>query len=551
MTMRASPPAVRTLPGQALLVIVGVGMAGLAAAPYIGPARVAMVLIGGAAVGLVVGGVIRREWAVATLVILAFTNVAAAFGSQNLLPAGLAALFGAAALLRRRGNSPDALIPFIGVAGLYVAYALLSMLWAANADIAKDSALDLGLQVVLAAGIVAIVAKPRHLRWGVWAIIGSTGFLGLLALGQFWTGDLTFDAFGLAQADYQQISGTAHAYRAGGPFGDANFFGQVMVVSLALALERMRSASTWPVRTIAATAAAIAIGTIFITYSRGALVASLVVCVLALLRMRHRVMAISIAVVSLAAIGILAPPQYAERIAQVPASFGLGSGSTAPATDPAIVGRTSSWVVAADMAVDSPLVGVGYGNYPTEYLDYSAHVGVDWRGEPRAPHSLPLQILAEQGVIGVLLAGALVAGAFLSLAAARRRLRGAYPPTGDYSMMGGVSDALLGYLAASLFLHSAHPSILWVLLALGWSAVQTVEPQRMAVVLRLGQKVAVPHRIRATASLGIPAGEQEPWSIETVRKSGFTTTQPLVKSRRRVPSGRRYRRPRGRPKGTS
>lgn len=438
---------------------------------------------------LVVQGLLRPEWALVVLIGLAFTNVAASYGSENLLPALLAVAFAAAALASRRGDAPRALIPFVAVAGLLAAYCLVSALWSTSADQARTASIDLGFQLVLAAGVIACATTATRLRWAVWAIIAVGTVVGVAALWQFRTGNYSWTAFGLARADYQQISGFAHAYRSGGPFGDANFFGQMTVVVLALGLERMRASITMTARVLAGLASAIALATILLTYSRGALIAVAVIGVVALLRMRHRVFALSVAFIALVAIVSFAPADYAARVQQIPAA--LSGGVSSGTSDPAITGRTSSWLVAGDMAKASPLVGIGYGQYPVEYLRYSAHVGLDWRGEPRAAHSMPLQILAELGVVGLLLMATVVAVAFVSLHRARQRLAGTAEDDDTRSLLGGLNDALLGYLVAGLFLHSAHPAILWVLLGLAWSAAQITAPSRPATVQHLRPRSAV------------------------------------------------------------
>lgn len=495
MTSRVTAPiSPQRTSRWALLGLALVGLAAtaaLAVAPLLGWTTAVLVWVGAAVVIVVVAGVLQPQVGVAVLVGLAFTNLAAFSGSENLLPAGLAALFGAAALARRDRGRPDALIPFLAVAGLYAAYSLLSMLWSGSPLDARSAAVDLGFTIILAAGVVACVTRARDLTWASWTIIGVGVGLGLLALRQFVTGDYSWTAFGLAQADYQQISGADHAFRAGGPVADANFFGQIMVVVLALSLERLRGAATTGARLTGGAAAAVALGTIAVTYSRGALLAAAVVLVLAIMRLRHRVLILALGAAAVTALFAVGPANYGERIAQVPSAVGLGDRG-AP-IDPAISGRTSSWLVAERMLMDQPLVGVGYGQYHLEYLNYAEHIGRDWRGEPRAPHSLPLQILAEQGVIGFALMGAVVAGAFVSLRRARRALAVHPGGTSHASLLSGLSDALIGYLVAGLFLHSAHPSVLWVLLALGWAAIQTVPAGPLADVMRLDRTALVHH----------------------------------------------------------
>jgi hypothetical protein len=71
-------------------------------------------------------------------------------------------------------------------------------------------------------------------------------------------------------------------------------------------------------------------------------------------------------------------------------------------------GRLATWKAAAEVVVDNPLYGVGLSNY-NEYYDRK----YNWEGEPdvyvfgaranRSPHSNPVWILAELGMIGFVL----------------------------------------------------------------------------------------------------------------------------------------------------
>jgi O-Antigen ligase len=80
--------------------------------------------------------------------------------------------------------------------------------------------------------------------------------------------------------------------------------------------------------------------------------------------------------------------------------------------------RYDYWRIAADAFADSPVRGLGAGNYPNVYLRE--------RQNPdyvRQPHSLLLQLLAELGIVGAI-AFALFAGAVLSAAVSRARRGG-------------------------------------------------------------------------------------------------------------------------------
>lgn len=103
--------------------------------------------------------------------------------------------------------------------------------------------------------------------------------------------------------------------------------------------------------------------------------------------------------------------------------------------------RYDLWRVALDQAAAHPLLGVGAGNYADTYTQRRRNPSY-----VRQPHSLPLQVLAELGVVGlVLLAGF---ASTLCIAAAAARAPSAGAPT---IVAGSVCAA-----------YAAHASVDWL-----------------------------------------------------------------------------------------
>ena len=65
----------------------------------------------------------------------------------------------------------------------------------------------------------------------------------------------------------------------------------------------------------------------------------------------------------------------------------------------AVIERLAHWQAGADMARDSLLSGVGFGNYEPAYQDYAL---LNWPHPLGHAHNYYLNILAETGVIGAL-----------------------------------------------------------------------------------------------------------------------------------------------------
>ncbi|MGX6450048.1 O-antigen ligase family protein, partial [Patulibacter sp. S7RM1-6] len=150
------------------------------------------------------------------------------------------------------------------------------------------------------------------------------------------------------------------------------------------------------------------------TQSRGGIVAAAVAVLAAIVLLRghrRRVLAgVAIALVLLGAF-LVAQPRAVERLTQ---------------DDTTGTGRTDIWRVAARVAADHPLLGVGSGNFVVVQPSYADAVGaLDRPGmivdTPLVAHDVWLQALAENGVVGLgLLAAAFLGGVAASLAAARR-----------------------------------------------------------------------------------------------------------------------------------
>jgi putative inorganic carbon (HCO3(-)) transporter len=433
-----------------------------------------VVAVAAAAVVALVRAFFDDAVAAALLAALAFTRLpAVVLHSEGLMPAILAAVYGvaAAARARRGGTSPRRALSFAIAGVAYLLVVGLSYLWAADSTVASLAARNLGLFLVVCVGFVAVVSDARALRAAIAAMVGGGVFLSLLSLHQVATGAYGNTYGGFAQASVENIVGTTNAYRIGGPFGDPNFFGQLLVVAIALALALMTTTPSRRVRAASFASAVVCGITVFLTYSRGALIALGVVVAVWLWSNKRRGLVVGCLVAGALAIALL-PGAYGSRLSQV-TSIIPGLSNPAQTTDPALRGRESALIVGTRMFADHPVVGVGAANFPVHYLSYATSVGLVVSGQQLSPHNLYMEVAAEQGVVGVLVFGGIVIGAFASVKRARRELLDA-GDTATAPLVAGVRNALIGYLVASLFLHAAYPQMLWLLLAFAWAMPQCV-----------------------------------------------------------------------------
>jgi len=143
-------------------------------------------------------------------------------------------------------------------------------------------------------------------------------------------------------------------------------------------------------------------------------------------------------------------------------------------------GRTEIWTVAWRMTQDHPLVGVGLNNFDTRAGDYVRRPGALKRvrlvvDHPTVVHNIYLQLLAEDGLVGLLLFLS-VAGACLRAAwSAARRFAARGDPAGE-ALSTAALVAGTSILVAGFFISAGVDTRLWILFALGPALLRASKP---------------------------------------------------------------------------
>lgn len=204
---------------------------------------------------------------------------------------------------------------------------------------------------------------------------------------------------------------------------------------------------------------------IFLTVSRGGLLGLGIALIAALLfsgrwRPRIAVAAVLVSVVTVYYFAALAPQDARQRITQT---------TTHAAQEKE--GRTTLWAIAERMAKANFVKGVGAGNFRVASIHYLLEPGAVTRSDqvistPLVAHNTFLDVLAEEGIIGLSLFVAIILfslGCTLRAARefARRRDRG-----GEV-LARALLIGLIGALVADTFLSQEYNKQLWLLLALG------------------------------------------------------------------------------------
>ncbi len=135
-------------------------------------------------------------------------------------------------------------------------------------------ALSIFVKDALVVLIITVILQSSHcLRHTIWALLAAGILMGTISLHQQLTGSFHHDYWGFGQAAIQHITGKTNDYRLSGPIGDPNFYAQILLVLIALALDRLwRESTTWG-RIAAAYALFVCSWTFIFTFSRGGLVA--------------------------------------------------------------------------------------------------------------------------------------------------------------------------------------------------------------------------------------------------------------------------------------
>jgi putative inorganic carbon (hco3(-)) transporter len=364
-------------------------------------------------------------------------------------------------LTRENGRAPLLFRshPFLAYAAfLFLTWTFASVLWAADEGRALYTTFQVSQVLLLLLIVFTAVSEQRHLRWIVCAFIAGGVLSALVGL----SGATAPEDFGA----------TGASRRLTGGIGDPNALAAVLVPALVLSLFAQAATRSPLVRwLLLSTTTVLALG-IFMTQSRGGLVASGVALLATLLlsgpvRARAITGGLIVAAAAVSYFTLVAPPEALSRISD----FGTGSG------------RTNLWAVALEAFENNQVTGVGAGNFtvveqiflPDVNLERTSHVINN-----AVVHNTYLHVLSELGAVGLVLFGAILLG---SLIIAWRAVR-ALARTGDREteILGrGLMIGTIGMLAAFFFLSAQHekqlPLMLGTLTALSTLATRRGAPR--------------------------------------------------------------------------
>lgn len=355
------------------------------------------------------------------------------------------------ARLRRNWWIPAVLLVFYLVSAMPAI--VLSQVPAASAAWLEDWLKNLLLLTVV---LLLMQMSDRPWAFAAAAVLPMAAICVMMALNEYVIGnEFTFGGFStIASAAGADIAAARHA----GPVPDANFWGRFLILGLPLAMalahrawkgKRQIPMLWW------ALMAFLLLGGVYLTQSRGTLVAAGVTVVVWIVAVgpQMRRMAIWLLPLALAA---LALPGIGDRLLTITQSL---SGPTY-AADQSLVERQNVQTVAIKIFELNPVVGTGPGTFATEIGTYAPLTNAGSTGDITATHNLYTEIASETGIAGLFGFVVFIGGCLLLAVRAVMRLAGTRPDGGrdgrpTRALAAGVVAGLIGWMLASAFLHMA------------------------------------------------------------------------------------------------
>jgi O-antigen ligase len=280
--------------------------------------------------------------------------------------------------------------------------------------------------IVIFLVLVNAVRTELRLRWLLYLAIIVSCWLSVGAINDYRLGLLTTEGY--------RVSGVGT-----GIFGNSNDMAMHLVTIMPIAIA-LSFATRGIVRKILFVAsAALMMGAIVVTYSRGAFIGSLVMLGFLgwKLGRRHRLAVFALGSMIVVAFLALAPGNYSVRILSIfiPSLDPVGSSSA----------RQGELVRSVVIAVRHPLFGIGMGNYAAEM----SHNGL-------VTHNAYTQVAAEMGMTALALYTMFVVAPFRRLGQIARETFAARSDSRYYYLAIGLQASLLGYMVSTFFLSVAY-----------------------------------------------------------------------------------------------
>ena len=306
----------------------------------------------------------------------------------------------------------------------------------------------LAISVAPALCLMLVADRPRHLHAIVWAMIAAGIVSAMVVMLEVETGTrLLATSLAATTADFDGV-----ARSSGASDQNPTTAAQMLMVSVALAIGLLFAGERrW--RIVLLGLAVVGSAALAVMSARSAILGLGATggCVLLAFRGKSYFPAIVVAGIIVAAVGIaFAPPTLIERFAAI-GDF---------AQDQTLYRRITYLRIGADLIGNSPIWGVGPGNFPLYYVT-DAYRWLPGRiPVPRELHNTFLDVATEFGLVGLAIFACLIVTA---LRAARRAFAGS-PELARVAF--AIAVALVGLLVACFFMPHKDLRYLWLMFGL-------------------------------------------------------------------------------------
>lgn len=332
---------------------------------------------------------------------------------------------------------------------LYMLVAVMSLFVSGQVGLAMEEIVDFVKDLAIVIIVVQLTGEEQTWKRMIWALVISAGILGTMTVYQGLTGS-PFEFWGYANAPVHEIVAGYDDTRPTGPLDDPNYYSQLILMAQPMAFYIWFTNKNKVARGLAFFFWAMIVFAVILTYSRSSFLALAgIMFVIALERKMDMVRLAFFGAIALTILTPMLPKGYLDRLSTITS---LVTGSSSVQEESSFTGRASEAIAALMMFQDHILFGVGYGMYESNYLDYSAVIGLDRRYEARAAHSLYLEVMAETGIIGIASFSGMIATFYIVSNRAIRQLK----EIGRDDLIPwirSVQFGFLSYMLTSVFLH--------------------------------------------------------------------------------------------------
>lgn len=269
--------------------------------------------------------------------------------------------------------------PTLTTASVFFSLALLGVFLASNRPIAIKYFSDIYVKIIIMLFSIAWITRTaRHFSITSSIIVASGVLVGVVALFN------KINGIGIVEETRVTIG-----RELGSVLGDPNDLALVLMFPSAFALSLLLTKGLGAyTRFLGGVSTLILFFAIIATQSRGGLLGMLAVfAIFGIKKVKSKTLLCFICLVF--AVFLFAFAGISDR---------KSGGAAETGVDASAQGRLYAWEAAAKMAIDNPLTGVGIDNFYSNYYFYSPH----WDGLNHAVHSTWFGVLAETGILGLI-----------------------------------------------------------------------------------------------------------------------------------------------------